>query len=78
MKTRIIVELDNAGDKHQLSLRGECEGENEGDAKDNMSLMVAAALLKKRIAKVVDGFRPEEITLAEIAEVNNFAKAVKQ
>lgn len=78
MKTRIIVELDNTGDKHRLSLRGECEGEDEGDDNDNMSLMVAAAILKRRIAKVVDGFRPEGITLAEIAEVDNRGKAVKQ
>ena len=76
MKTRIIVELDNAGDK--ISLRGEFEGENEGDAKDNMSLMLAAAILKRRIAYVLDVFRPEEITLSEIAEVNNCRKAVKQ
>ena len=78
MKTRIIVELDNAGDKHQISLRGECEGENEGDANDNIGLMVDTAILKRRIANVLDVFRPEEITLAEIAKVNNCRKAVKQ
>ena len=78
MKTRIIVELDNAGDKHQISLRGECEGENEGDSKDNIGLMVDTAILKRRIANVLDVFRPEEITLAEIAKVNNCRKAVKQ
>lgn len=78
MKTRIIVELDNTGGKHQISLRGECDDKNEGDAKDNISMMVATSILKRRIAKVVDGFRPEAITLAEIAEVTNCVKAVKQ
>lgn len=78
MKTRIIVELENTGDEHRTSLRGECEGENDGSVVANTCLMLATAILKRRIAKVVDGFGPEGVTLAEIAEINNCYKEVKQ